>query len=130
MEFYYVHYTTYHNDTQIGTKIGKALIDGNPEDREIAITWDNVDEYYRNSGGMYRFNIWKTKKGRRVSFFIDDLFPGFKDRRDVKEWKEELNIRIKISYRKYTPSIEDVLEWHNAEDAIKYLKEKGLSIKI
>ena len=127
MKFYYVYNTTYHNNTRIGTCISKMLTSDEPKATTTLLTWDNLEEYYHKHGLSCKFNIWNFKKGRRVSFFIDTFFPK-KDERDVKEWKEELNIRIETTYREFNPSVAEVLKWHDAEKAIAYLNEKGLKI--
>ena len=124
MKFYYVYTTTYHNDTRIGTCIGKILVNGVPKAKTTILTWDNLEENYRKNGLLYKFNIWNCKKGRRVSFFLDTLFCE----KDVKEWKEELNIRIETTYKEFSPCIADVLKWHDIENAIAYLNERGLKI--
>ena len=124
MKFYYVYTTTYHNDTRIGTCIGKILVNEVPKAKTTILTWDNLEENYRKNGLLYKFNIWNCKKGRRVSFFLDTLFCE----KDVKEWKEELNIRIETTYKEFSPCIADVLKWHETEKAIAYLNERGLKI--
>lgn len=124
MKFYYVYNTTYHNDTRIGTCIGKILVNEVPKEKTTILTWENLEENYRKNGLSYKFNIWNCKKGRRVSFFLDTLFCE----KDVKEWKEELNIRIETTYKEFSPCIADVLKWHDIENAIAYLNERGLKI--
>lgn len=124
MKFYYVYNTTYHNDTRIGTCISKILVNETPKAKTTILTWDNLEENYRKNGLLYKFNIWNCKKGRRVSFFLDTLFCE----KDVKEWKEELNIRIETTYKEFSPCIADVLKWHDIENAIAYLNERGLKI--
>ena len=124
MKFYYVYNTTYHNDTRIGTCISKILVNEVPKAQTTILTWDNLEENYRKNGLLYKFNIWNCKKGRRVSFFLDSLVYE----KDVKEWKEELNIRIETTYKEFSPCIDDVLKWHDIENAIAYLNERGLKI--
>lgn len=127
MKFYYVYSTTYHNNTRIGTCISKVLLDEEPKAQTDVLTWDNLEEYYHKNGLSCKFNIWFFKKGRRVSFFLDKFFPS-KDERDVKEWKEDLNIRIETTYREFNPSVAEVLKWHDATRAIAYLNERGLKM--
>lgn len=127
MKFYYVTSSTYHNDTLIGHCRGKALLAEEPQTTTDILTWDNVEEYYNKDSLSCKFNIWHFKKGRVVSFFLDRFFPR-KDERDIKEWKEELNIKIVTTYREFNPSIAEVLKWHDAEKAIAYLNERGLKI--
>ena len=64
------------------------------------------------------------KKGRVVSFF--DSFGLFfdKDKRDIKEWKSELNITIKIENFKFVPSLSFIYEWPDGDAALKYIEER------
>ena len=127
MKFYYVYYTTYHNGTCIGTDVGKILTDEEPKEEAIELTWQTLNDWYKKNGVFCMFNIWHFNKGRRVSFFHEGLFPK-KNERDIKEWKEELNIKIKVTYKEFCPCIAEVLKWHESEKAIIYLNEKGLKI--
>lgn len=125
MKFYYRYVATYHNDTRIGCSIGKVLTDEEPQPETHFLNWGSLEEMYKAFGMACKFNIWNCKKGRRVSFFTDSFFPK-KDEWDVKEWKHPaLNIRLEVSYREFTPSISEVLKWHDAEQAINYLLEIG-----
>lgn len=128
MKFYYRYVATYHNGTLIGTNVGRMLTAEEPTAEVIDLTWDNLQKYYSEDGLSYKFNIWNFKKGRRVSFFLEKFFLK-KDERDVKEWKEDLNIQIKITYAEYTPTIAEVLNWHEMEKVALYLKEKGIKIE-
>lgn len=128
MKFYYKYTTTYHNNTKIGTNVGRVLLDEEPQKEITNLTWDNLDEQYYENGLTYQFNIWNFKRGRRVSFFVDKMFFFTKDERDVKEWEEDLNVRIEVAYEEFNPSIDYVLKWHDPDRAIAYLKEKGLTI--
>lgn len=128
MKFYHVYNTTYHNNTCIGTYVSTILTDKEPKTETILLTWDNLEEYYNRNFMFCKFNIWNFKKGRRVSFFTDTFLFAKKDERDVKEWKEELNIRIETTYKEFNPSIAEVLKYYDTEKAIAYLNEKGLKI--
>lgn len=128
MKFYYRYVATYHNETLIGTNVGTMLTAEEPTAEVINLTWDNLQKYYSEDGLSYKFNIWNFKRGRRVSFFLEKVFLK-KDERDIKEWKEDLNIQIKITYREYTPTIAEVLNWHEMEKVAIYLKEKGIKIE-
>ena len=130
LKFYSVSYTTYHNGTFIAAEHGRTICD----ESEIKafseeITWDNLTEILQKYGCSLPFNVWKFKKGRRVSFFSGNPFK--KDFRDIKEWKSPLNLTIKVQYKDISNvmSIQDVLNWHDAEKAIQYLNERGLKIK-
>ncbi len=128
MKFYNVFVTTYHNGIEIGTTMGRTLTDKEVNTESYTLTWDNLDKMYKKFGFECKFNIWKFKKGRRVSFFTNGIIPH-KHERDVKEWKNKnLDIVIKVTYKERKASIDEMLKWHDAEKAIAYLNEKGLKI--
>ena len=128
LEFYRIRSTTYHNGEIINSH-NKAVI---LTDKEMAtetynFTWENLTELYHEHGLECGFNIWNFKKGRRVSFFSNAFFK--KNHYDVKEWKHpNLNITLVVKYTPFEPSINYVLNWHNAEAACQYLKERNLSV--
>ena len=125
MDFYHLNVTTYHNSTCIGQETGNVLLDDKPTPETIDVTWDNLNEIYQKFPLFCAFNIFNFKRGRLVSFFSDHLFLR-RDEWDVKEWKHpDLNIRLKITYTKYSPSISKVLNWHDGEKALAYLRERG-----
>ena len=124
---FYKHYaTTYKNGEKIRTKYcGEFIADKVPENFTEEITWDSLKEKYTERGLCYPFNVWDFKRGRRVSFFNEY---GEKLVRDIKEWKEPLNLTVVHEYNLYEPTINHVLDFPHGEDAIKYLVERGLSI--
>lgn len=129
MEFYKVCFTTYHNDEKINSIVGETLTEKKPNNYEISFTWDNLDNLMETYGLETSFNVWNLKKGRRISFFTDKFFPN-KNTKDIKEWKEkELNIKLKVTYTLFSPSLEKVFKWHDSDKAIQYLKEKGLNFE-
>ena len=131
LEFYTLSFETYHNDKFMGGDSTTILIDEDsaPDlNCSTNLDWENLDFVYPTCGLMLPFNIWNTKKGRIVSFFNCSLFD--RNTWDIKEWKTPLNITIKSSTRKRNMSIAEVLKWHDADKAIQYLKEKGLTIDI
>ena len=130
LKFYSIAYKTYHNDTYIDTHYGKTLAEeGTVKDEVIQIDWDNLSEMYHKYSLSLPFNIWNFKKGRLVSFFVGNFFK--KDFQDIKEWKTDLNIWVKVEYTDVSSSmsINDILKWHDAEKAIQYLNERNLKIK-
>lgn len=130
LEFYTLSLETYHNGQRVGRDSSTMLIDKSeaPDfDCVTDLNWENLDFVYPACGLMLPFNIWNTKKGRIVSFFNCALFD--RNTWDIKEWKTPLNITLKSSARKRSNvSIAEVLKWHDADKAIQYLKEKGLTI--
>ena len=130
LKFYSIAYKTYNNGTYIDTHYATTLKEESETKNDLVfINWDNLSEMYHKYNLSLPFNIWNFKKGRLVSFFVDNPFKkGF---RDVKEWKTKLDIMVKIEYPDVSNSmsIEDVLKWHDAEKAIQYLNERNLKIK-
>ena len=130
LKFYSIAYKTYNNGTYIDTHYATTLKEESETKNDLVfINWDNLSEMYHKYNLSLPFNIWNFKKGRLVSFFVDNPFK--KDFRDVKEWKTKLDITVKIEYTDISNSmsIEDVLKWHDAEKAIQYLNERNLKIK-
>ena len=130
LKFYSIAYKTYNNGTYIDTHYATTLKEESETKNDLVfINWDNLSEMYHKYNLSLPFNIWNFKKGRLVSFFVDNPFK--KKFRDVKEWKTKLDIMVKIEYTDISNSmsIEDVLKWHDAEKAIQYLNERNLKIK-
>lgn len=130
LKFYSIAYKTYNNGTYIDTYYATTLKEESETKNDLVfINWDNLSEMYHKYNLSLPFNIWNFKKGRLVSFFVDNPFK--KNFRDVKEWKTKLDITVKIEYTDVSNSmsIEDVLKWHDAEKAIQYLNERNLKIK-
>ena len=130
LKFYSIAYKTYNNGTYIDTHYATTLKEESEIKNDLVfINWDNLSEMYHKYNLSLPFNIWNFKKGRLVSFFVDNPFK--KNFRDVKEWNTSLDITVKIDYIDVSNSmsIEDVLKWHDAEKAIQYLNERNLKIK-
>lgn len=131
MEFYNVITKTINKGHCIGRSYGTALLEEEPKNKIEKVSWENLEEQYAKYGINLSFNVWNLKKGRVVSFFINKMTPFFLKEweKDIKEWKEPLDITIEIVYKKDTcVTIEEVLKWHDIEKAIQYLKERGLTV--
>lgn len=124
MKYYGCRAFTFHNETLVDY----AYLDGiltekeYPEEEEIDITWENLDEVYKKYEGACNFQRWHFNKGRVVSFFDGSFFN--KDKRDIKEWKSPLNMKLVIQYREGKPTMAE-LNRFDAVAAQKYLKEHG-----
>lgn len=68
------------------------------------------------------FNL--LSRGKKLILYVYDK------RKVTKQWKQQLNIEVRISFKKYDPTIKEVLEYRNADYAIQYLNEKGLRMNI
>lgn len=92
------------------------------EKKEILLTWDNIDEYYKKYGLMFGWGLGSARKGK-VTWIPDDWGYSIK----IKEWKEpnlDLTLRIEPVDVSDTVSIEDVLKIHDATGALKFLRER------
>lgn len=125
LEFYKIQYTTFLNGVKIGTYSATRLCDKKEEntiDNSINLNWVNMEDYYKEMATVLPFSVYKFKKGMVLDFYADFF--------TVKEWKNKiLDLKVEITHSKINYSIQQVLEWHDAEQAIQYLNERGLSIK-
>ena len=122
MEFYNVRYETYRNgELYYQSNVARVIADEVMEDEIIPISWDNVEEVYFQYGIILPFTLCRKDKGLVVYYFDDGLFG-----KKVKSWKTaDLDLELRVVYDQYTPSINEVLNWHDGEKASQYLKEKG-----
>lgn len=132
LKFYRCYVTTYHNGKEVSKNYGGRYLEeeGKLQNHIEKLTWDNLDEKYKENGVNYAFTIYDFKKGRMISFFAETLIDQLKNHWDIKEWKQkEIDIKIKYEYKEIDDiSISDVLGWSNIEKAIQYLNERGLII--
>lgn len=92
------------------------------EKKEIPLTWDNIDEYYRKYGLMFGWGLSSARKGK-VTWIPDGW--GYSTR--IKEWKEpnlDLTLRLEPVDVSERVSIKDVLKIHDATNALKFLRER------
>ena len=125
LEFYKVQYTTFLNGEKVGEYSATRLCDKKEEntiDNSINLNWVNMEDYYKEMATVLPFSVHKFKKGMVLDFSTQFF--------TVKEWKNKiLDLKVEITHSKANCSIQQVLEWHNVEQAIQYLNERGLSIK-
>lgn len=96
------------------------ICEGHPCTDVIKITWDNAEEEICKLDIWLPFGITKRRKGLKL-FFWDNLFTN------VKQWKEDLDIEIKTSWREHKPTIKEIMDFKDSDKAIQYLVERGLS---
>ena len=122
LKFYSIAYKTYNNGTYIDTHYATTLKEESEIKNDLVfINWDNLSEMYHKYNLSLPFNIWNFKKGRLVSFFDGRLFD--KNTWDVKEWKEELNIEVKVYHIERNATLED-LKHFDVVKVKKYLDER------
>ena len=96
------------------------------QNKNIKITWENLDKVYSKWGLILPFNYFQFKKGRRISFFNGSLFN--KNNWDIKEWKQkELDIVLKIQYEKEKITLRE-LQNYDIELVNQFLKDKKLDM--
>ena len=96
------------------------ICDNHPDTSIININWDNAEEEIQKIGLWLPFGITKRRKGLKL-FFWNELFTN------VKQWKEDLDIEIKTSWKEYKPTIKEIMDFTDSDKAIQYLVERGLS---
>lgn len=97
------------------------ICENHPNTDVIKINWNNVEQEIYKIGLHLPFGITKRRKGLQL-FFHDYLFKNF------KQWKEDLDIEIKTSWREYKPSLKEIMNFKDSDKAIQYLVERGLNI--
>ena len=96
------------------------------QNKEIKITWENLDKVYYKWGLVLPFNYYQFKKGQLISFFHGSLFN--KNNWDIKEWKQkELDIVLKIQYEKEKITLRE-LQNYDVELINQFLKDKKLDM--
>lgn len=125
MEFYRVCYETYRNgELYYQSRVARMLADKVMENETISVSWENILEVYSDYYLAFPFNLYNTKKGMVIHYYGDGFFG-----KKVKSWKvADPKLELRIIYNRYTPSIKEVLDWHDGEKASQYLKEKGWKI--
>lgn len=98
----------------------RKICESHPNENIIKVNWDNVEEEIYKLGLCLPFGITKRRKGLKL-FFWDDLFTS------VKQWKEDLDIEIKTSWREYKPTIKEIMDFKDSDKAIQYLVERGIN---
>ena len=84
------------------------------------LTWENLDQLYKLFPTFLHIKVRKTKKGRIV-IPEDTIFLT------RKEWKHPtLDITLKMTYYPQPCSINDILEYRDGEQAMRYLKERDM----
>lgn len=130
LKYYNAYVKTYRKNELMGASSyniiaeeGSSLI----KEKEIKITWDNLSDIYKTWAIHLPFALYGFKKGRVISFFSSSLFK--KITWDIREWKyPDLDLTIRLEIEEEEISISEILKWHNADVAIQYLTERGLSV--
>lgn len=123
LKYYDIIYATYHNGVQMGVNVGYTMTDEEVANQTIAVTWENLEEFYWKYGVFFYGNYWNLRRGRRIEFWNNIKH------REV-EWKNKnIDIQFTIEYRERNPSIETILKYHDGKKAIRYLVERGLEVK-
>lgn len=126
INYYQVKCTTYVNGKEKSVHSFCTLLDEEKtQEKEIKITWENLDKVYYKWGLILPFNYYSFKRGRLISFFYG-LNPFNKSTWDIKEWKQkELDIVIKIQYEKEKITLRQLQEY-DVELVNQYLKDHNL----
>ena len=91
-----------------------------PDTDVININGDSAEREIYKLGLCLPFGITKRRKGLKL-FFWNDMFPN------IKQWRDDLNIEIKTTWREYKPTIKEIMDFKDSDKAIQYLVERGLN---
>lgn len=96
----------------------------NTLNRSTAITWENVEEKFLKNSWAMGFGLLCRRKGK-VIYYNDGQH--FIDRR-IKEWKTPvLDIQLVVEYKESKISMRDLMNYHDADIALQYMKERGIA---
>lgn len=108
----------------LGTKISEAI----PENTTYSITWDNLEAGPHIEKCDIPYIISKIFGKRKVIF--KDYSESLLCPKVLKfrEGKDDLKIEIRIRWNQVNPSLNQILKWPFGDQAIQYLKDRGLAI--
>ena len=122
LKAYRVTYRTIINGQNVGSESAMTICESSKAlNRSITITWENVE---RNKSMDFWLRF--TKKGRIICYNDGKHFTD----RSIKEWKTpNLDIQLTVEYEERKISMRELMNYHDANTAIQYIKERGLEIK-
>lgn len=125
------HVTTFVDGKEIfSMSTGKMMCEKAPKDQTVDVTWDNVSDVELKLGWRLPFSVHDGWRGRYIAF--DSVYLAFsKDKpAPIKERKTPIpGIQVQIHWEETDPPIEEILQWHEGNKAIRYLAERGLNLK-
>ena len=127
IDYYRIKCTTYVNGKENSAySFCSLLTEEQTQEKEIKITWGNLDKVYYKWGLVLPFNYYQLKKGRIISFFGGSYLD--KNNRGIKEWKQkELDIVLKIQYEIIKITLRE-LQNYDVELVNQFLKDKNLDM--
>lgn len=120
-EFFVEKIETYFKGYHVGTDCQTVLLEEKEaQNKEIAVTWDNIHRLYECYYERLNFDLVSYKKGLVVS-----LYRKPKWSKEPKQWIDsEPNIILKISYKiKQNVSFNEIFGWTSADEAAEYIKD-------
>lgn len=123
MKAFYQFITVFYNGEFLcDRRINLQLADEIPENSQEHGSWDLL-ERARNNDLTRDIAVKTNRKGLRRFGHYDDFVPIATEKKNP-----EIDILIIIEYKEVHPSIQGILNYHNGEKAIQYLKERGLTV--
>ena len=99
---------------------GDEIKNEKPEDICENINWNNILKLAGDWFGY--FKVRKRRKG-----FVLFVYDDWRERIVYKQWREVLNIQIVTESKEIVPSIDMILKFHDGNNAIEYLVERGMN---
>lgn len=130
LKFYRCYGKTYYKGKLYGIQGNVTVVAEEEEiqNHTINITWDNLSEMHSKYLNYLPFSIWYFKRGRVISWYDSTPIDWIKgEYRDIKERKtSDLDITLEICYKEFTPSLQQLFNWHDPKIATQYIKENNL----
>lgn len=124
-------FTLYLNNEKIyQDNFSKILLEESDKHTRIIpvtfITWDNLKKEATELHPLLPFEVIKTKRGQKISFGWH-----YCEHKPIEQWKTPiLNMSYEIEAKETSISMKELLNYEGSADmAIKYMVERGLSIK-
>ena len=123
MKAFYRFITIFYNGEYLcDRRTNLQLADKIPEKSEQHGSWDLLEWAHHNN--LTRdIAVETNRKGSRRFGHYDDFIPIATEKKNP-----EIDIVIVNEYDEAHPSIQQILEYHDGEKAIKYLTERGLTV--
>lgn len=134
LNVYQIIKTIYVNGQKFGiaTNEGYTMTDNEPKVKNDIINWDNVIDNKNKIKDFYtsvRIEKYSNYKTLILIDYSKSIFAPAVLK--IKEKNSPLEIKIETSYRlSKVTSLETIIKWPNIDQAIQYLKERGLSISM
>ena len=129
MNYYSVKEELYFNDEKIGEQYGYTMKDEEPKfDTKIyngVELLQSIKDTGHFPGKLRGLASWETRLFHHNQYILHAWGMGFNG--ISRKLNKNDTIVYTIKYTKEIPSIKEILEYHNGEKAIQWLKDRGMT---